>query len=64
VWGLLRRVWALRTVLLENRALLVRYGALLRFVTPGFVLLVAGATAVSFLLVPVAAGAGLVVLLW
>jgi hypothetical protein len=63
-WGLLRRVWALRTVLLENRALLMRYGALVRFVTPGFVLLVVGAAAVSFLLVPVAVGAGLIVLLW
>lgn len=64
LWGILKRVWALRAVLLENRALLVRYGALLRFVTPGFVLLVVGATAVSFLLIPVSLGAGLVVLLW
>ncbi len=63
-WVLLRRVWALRTVLLDNRALLVRYGALLRFVTPGFVLLVVGATVVSLLLIPVAVGSGLLSLLW
>ena len=50
--GVVKQVWALRTVLLDNRALLVRYGALIRFVNPGFLLLVAGATAATGLLVP------------
>jgi len=64
LWGLVRQIWALRTVLTENRALLLRYGALLRFVTPGFLLLVVGAVGVSLLLVPAAAMAGLVALLF
>lgn len=64
VWGILRQIWALRTILLDNRALLLRYGALLRFVTPGFVLLVVGATVVSLLLIPVALGSGILSLLW
>ena len=64
LWTLVRQIWALRTVLSENRALLLRYGALLRFVTPGFLLLVVLAAGLSPLLVPVAAGAGLIVLLW
>jgi hypothetical protein len=64
LWGLVRQIWALRTVLTENRALLVRYGALLRFVTPGFLLLVALAAGASLVLVPVAALAGGVALLW
>jgi hypothetical protein len=64
LWGLVRQIWALRMVLTENRALLLRYGALLRFVTPGFLLLVVGAAGISLLLVPAAAMAGLVALLW
>lgn len=64
LWGIVRQIWALRTVLTENRDLLLRYGALFRFVTPGFLLLVAAAAGMSLLLVPIAAGAGLVVLLW
>jgi hypothetical protein len=64
LWDLIKQIWALRTVLAENRALLLHYGALLRFVTPGFLLLVALAAGLSLLLVPVAAIAGLVVLLW
>jgi len=64
LWGLVRQIWALRTVLTENRALLVRYGALIRFVTPGFLLLVVGAAGVSLLLVPVAVVASLAVLVW
>ena len=52
LWGVVTHIWALRGVLTENRALLVRYGALLRFVTPGFLLLVVGATAATGLLVP------------
>lgn len=52
LWGFVKQIWALRSVLLENRALLVRYGALLRFVNPGFLLLVAGATVATGLLVP------------
>ena len=64
LWEVVRQIWALRTVLSENRALLLRYGALLRFVTPGFLLLVVGAAGLSLVLVPVAVVAGLVVLLW
>jgi hypothetical protein len=48
-------------VLLENRALLVRYGALLRFLNPGFLLLVVGVTVATGLLVPGALLAVLVV---
>jgi hypothetical protein len=64
LWGLVQQIWALRTVLSENRALLVRYGALLRFLTPGFLLIVALAAGLSLLLVPGAALAGLLTLLW
>jgi hypothetical protein len=63
LWGLVRQIWALRAVLSENRALLLRYGALLRFVTPGFLLLVVGAVGMSLVLVPGAVVAGLVGLL-
>jgi hypothetical protein len=63
VWGRLRRIvreiWQLRRVLLDNRALLVRYGMLLRVLTPGFLVLGAGAVLASLLLVPIAVGAGL-----
>lgn len=55
-WGwarhLLGRIWALRTLLGEHRALLVRYGALLRLLTPGFLLLVVGAALATLVLVP------------
>ena len=64
LWGLVREIWALRTVLSENRALLLRYGALLRFVTPGFLLLVVLAAGISLLLVPGAVLAAFVALLW
>lgn len=64
LWGLVKQIWALRSVLLENRALLLRYGALLRFVTPGFLLLVVLAAVVSLLLVPLAVIVGVIVLLW
>jgi len=40
LWRLVKEIWALRRVLLDHRALLVRYGALIRFVTPGFLVLV------------------------
>ncbi len=64
LWGLGKQIWALRSVLLENRALLLRYGALLRFVTPGFLLLVVLAAGLSLLLVPLAALVGIATLLW
>lgn len=62
-WHLLRQVWALRTVLMDNRALWLRYGTLLRFLTPGFLVLVAGATAVSLVLIPLAGLVGVIALL-
>jgi len=52
LWGLVKHTWALRGMLLENRALLVRTGALVRFANPGFLLLVVGATVATGLLVP------------
>jgi hypothetical protein len=53
-WGrrLLGRIWSLRSLLTEHRALLVRYGAMLRLVTPGFLLLVVGAVLATAVLVP------------
>jgi len=56
-WGrhLLRRIWSLRSLLADHRALLVRYGMMLRVVTPGFLLLVLGAALITGLLVPLAA---------
>jgi len=59
LWPIVKQIWALRRVLLDHRALLVRYGALIRFLTPGFLLLVVLATGLSLLLIPVAAVAGL-----
>ncbi len=64
LWALVRQIWALRTVLSENRALLLRYGAILRFLTPGFLLLAVLAAGLSLLLVPGAVLAALVALLW
>lgn len=64
LWGLVKQIWALRQVLLENRALLARYGALIRFVNPGFLLLVALSAGLSLLLIPAAALALLVAVLW
>lgn len=64
LWGVMRQIWALRSVLLENRVLLLRYGALIRFVNPGFLLLVVLSTIASLLLIPAAAGTGLVLLFW
>lgn len=65
-WGRLRglvgRLWSLRSFLTEHRALLVRYGAMLRLVTPGFLLLVVAAAGAALLLVPGAVLALLVVL--
>lgn len=54
LWRIIRQVWSLRSLLLEHRALLVRYGALVRFVNPGFLLLVTAAIGVSLLLIPLA----------
>ena len=60
-WGrrLLRRIWALRSLFGEHRALLVRYGMMLRLLTPGFLLLVVGAALATVVL---ASGAVLAVL--
>lgn len=63
-WHVVKQIWALRTVLLDNRALLVRYGALLRFLNPAFLLLVVGAAGITLVLCPLAAGAGLLVWGW
>lgn len=60
---LLLRIWSLRSLLLEHRALLLRYGAMLRMLTPAFLLLVLLAGVLSLLLIPVAAGAVLIALL-
>ena len=53
-WGrrLFQRLWALRSLLGEHRAVLLRYGALWRLVTPGFLLLVVGAAGITVFLVP------------
>jgi hypothetical protein len=64
LWSLLKQIWSLRRVLLDHRALLVRYGALFRFLTPGFLLLVVLAAGASLLLVPAAALAGLLAVLF
>ncbi len=63
VWNVLKQIWALRSVLLEDRDLLLRYGALLRFLNPAFLLLVVAAAGATLLLCPLAAGAGLLALL-
>jgi len=64
LWHIVTQIWALRRVLLDHRALLVRYGALIRFLTPGFLLLVVFATGLSLLLIPVAAISGLLAVLF
>lgn len=63
-WQVLKQIWALRSVLLENRALLVRYGALVRFVHPAFLLLVVAAAGATLVLLPLAVGGGLLAYLW
>lgn len=63
LWGLLKRIWTLRAILSENRALLLHYGAMLRFVTPGFLLVVAVAAVAAVLIIFLACGAGLVAVL-
>lgn len=60
---LLLRIWSLRSLLLEHRALLLRYGAMLRMLTPAFLLLVLLAGAVSLLLLPLTVLAVLVAVL-
>lgn len=60
-WGVVKQIWHLRAVLLENRDLLLRYGLLLRFLNPGFLLLVVGATLLSLLLIPAGLLAALLV---
>ncbi len=64
LWHVIKQIWTLRSVLSENRALLLRYGTLLRFVTPGFLLLVLLAAGMSLLLVPVALFVSVLALLW
>jgi len=58
-WGrrLLGRIWTLRSLLADHRALLMRYGMMLRLVTPGFLLLVVLAVGAAVLLIPAAGGA-------
>lgn len=56
-WHVLKQIWALRSVLLENRMLLVRYGTLLRFLHPAFLLLVVAAVVASLILIPIAGSA-------
>ncbi|PSQ95548.1 MAG: hypothetical protein BRD55_09925 [Bacteroidetes bacterium SW_9_63_38] len=60
-WGVVTQIWQLRTVLLDNRDLLLRYGLLFRFLNPGFLLLVVGATILSLLLIPLSLLTALVV---
>lgn len=60
----IRRIWDLRSILLDNRALVVHYGALLRFITPAFLLLVVLAAIISLVLIILAVGVGLVLLFW
>lgn len=63
LWRLLKRIWTLRSMLSENRALLLRYGAVVRFVTPGFLLVVAIAAVAGVLLIFVACTVGLLALM-
>lgn len=60
---LVLRIWSLRSLLLEHRALLLRYGATLRMLTPAFLGLVLLAMGLTVLLLPAALGAVLFVLL-
>lgn len=64
IWAILKHIWTLRSMLSENRALLVRYGAMVRFVTPGFLLVVAVGAVISLLLIFLACTVGLFALLW
>lgn len=63
LWNVVKQIWALRSILLENRALLLRYGTLIRFAHPGFLLLVVLAAGFSLILIPIAVVAGLLFLI-
>lgn len=62
-WAILKHIWTLRSMLSENRALLVRYGSMIRFVTPGFLLVATVAALISVILILLAGGVGLLALL-
>lgn len=60
---LLARIWALRTLLSDHRALLVRYATMTRFLTPAFLLLVVAALGLTVVFL-FAASLGLIVVLF
>lgn len=64
VWRLLKHIWALRSMLSEHRALFIRYGTLIRFLTPGFLGLAGIAVFASIVLIVVGIGLGLLTLGW
>lgn len=56
-------LWALRTAVMDSKGLLLRYGAMIRFITPWSLLAVLAATGATFLLGAVAVVGGMLRLL-
>ncbi|MFO8233717.1 MAG: hypothetical protein R6U20_13790 [Longimonas sp.] len=56
-------LWAMRTAVMDSKGLLLRYGAMIRFITPWSLLAVLAATAATFVLSAVAVVGGMLRLL-
>ncbi|MES3629969.1 MAG: hypothetical protein PPP56_07360 [Longimonas sp.] len=50
LWRFVKGIWALRTAIMESKGLLIRYGAMIRFVNPWSMLAVLAATAATVVL--------------
>jgi hypothetical protein len=63
LWRFVRGVWTLRTAVMDSKGLLLRYGAMIRFITPWSFLAVLAATGATFVLTAVAVVGGMLRLL-
>ena len=63
LWRFVKGLWALRTAVMESKGLLLRYGAMIRFINPWSLLAVLAATGATFVLSAVAVVGGILRLL-
>ena len=63
LWRFVKGLWALRTAVMDSKGLLLRYGAMIRFINPWSLLAVLAATGATFVLSAVAVVGGMLRLL-
>ena len=63
LWRFVKGLWALRTAVMDSKGLLLRYGAMIRFINPWSLLAVLAATGATFVLSAMAVVGGMLRLL-